>query len=196
MAQTKSKVIDLNQRKDSRRRSLEKLFQEDGRILRGYLFKRLRNEAEVEDVAQEVFAKLARMPDLDQRISQGKNRNFLITIANNLVVDMERKRATRRSYQDEQRNQSGYLVYELSPEVEVVANEELSLLKTAIMKLKPTWRRAFTMSRFHNMTYREISEEMGVGVKQVEKYITNALMELRKAVYGRRVSLRGKSDGK
>ena len=183
MTSVKDKIIDLKQRRDSRQKSLEHLFREDGRILRGYLFKRLRDESEVEDVVQEVFAKLARMPDLERRLAKGgKNRNFIITVANNLIVDLERKRATRSSYRNSQRHQAEGLVYELGPEVEVVANQELSLVRAAIMKLKPTWRKAFVMSRFHYMTYREIAEEMGVGVKQVEKYITNALMQLRRAV--------------
>ena len=181
MALGKGKVIDLKGRLDDRREVLERLFHEDGRILRGYLFKRLRDESEVEDLVQEVFAKLARLPDLEKRLSAGgKNRNFIITVANNLIVDKERRRATRHHYRAEQQHQADQLVYELSPEVEVVANEELSRVKAAIMELKPTWRKAFSMSRFHYMSYKEISEEMGVGVKQVEKYITNALVQLRK----------------
>lgn len=182
MAPGKGRVIDLSKRRDSRRKSLEHLFREDGRILRGYLFKRLSDESEVEDLVQEVFSRLARMPDLEQRLARGgKNRSFIITVANNLIVDMERKRATRRSYQSSQQHQADEMVNELSPEAEAVANQELSLVKAAIMKLKPTWRKAFSMSRFHHMTYQQISQEMGVGVKQVEKYITNALIELRKA---------------
>ena len=191
MVSGKGKVIDLNKRRDGRQKSLEHLFREDGRILRGYLFKRLRDESEVEDVVQEVFARLARMPDLERRLEQGKNRNFIITVANNLIVDMERKRATRRSYQSSQRHQTDELVYELSPEVEVVAHQELSLVKAAIMKLKPAWRKAFTMSRFHHMTYKEISQEMGVGVKQVENYIINALIELRKVTRSPRLPAKG-----
>ncbi|WIO75223.1 sigma-70 family RNA polymerase sigma factor [Porticoccaceae bacterium LTM1] len=183
MARKKDKVIDLSGRLQERQQALEHLFREDGHILRGYLFKRLRDESEVEDLVQEVFAKLARMPELETRLVKGgKNRNFIITVANNLIVDMERKRSTRCSYQAEQKHQADQLVYELSPEVEVVANQELSLVKAAIMDLKPTWRKAFAMSRFNHMSYKEISEEMGVGVKQVEKYITNALVQLRKVV--------------
>lgn len=183
MASGKVKVIDLSKRRDVRQKSLERLFREDGRVLRGYLFKRLRDESEVEDVVQEVFSKLAKLPDLEERIAGGRNRNFIITVANNLIVDIERKRATRRSYQSAHRHQTDELVYELSPEVEVVATEELSLVKAAIMELKPTWRKAFAMSRFNHMTYKEISEEMGVGIKQVEKYIANALVELRKVLH-------------
>lgn len=183
MARKKSNVVDLSGRLASRSKALECLFKEDGRLLRGYLFKRLRNESEVEDVFQEVFAKLAKMPDLESRLSEGgKNRNFIITVANNLIVDIERKRAIRQKYLNEQQGESGGIVYELSPEINVVAHQELSQVKTAIMKLKPTWRKAFVMSRFNNMSYKDISEDMGVSVKQVEKYITNALVQLRKAV--------------
>jgi len=184
MIRSTEKVVRLPRRHDSRKETLDRLFNEEGRILRGYLFKRLRDTSEVDDVVQEVFLKLARLPDLEGRLpANGKNRNFLIAVANNLIVDRERKRATRRQYRAAEKHRvTGIISYEITPEVEVAACEDLRLVKDSIMKLKPNWQRAFVLSRFGYMTYRQISAEMDVSVKQVEKYITNALIQLRKSV--------------
>ncbi len=187
MVQKKSNVVDFGRRTKSsatqRELALEQLFRDHGAPLRSFLFGRLRDEAEIEDVMQEVFARLARKEGLEQRLAatHAKNRAYIFTAANNLIVDMERRRAVRRDYCARHSEQAGETVYELSPEVQVVAVEELSRVKEAIKNLKPTWRKAFVMSRLKCLSYREISREMGVSTKQIEKYVANAIVKLREA---------------
>lgn len=181
-AHSRNKVIDLNdKRRETRPQALERLFREHGTALRSFLLKRLKNQAEIEDITQEVFYRLARMNDLASRLSgnQSSNRNFIFTVANNMVVDMERRKSVRRLHQDEEVHFSAEHKHESGPEDLALASEMIAHIKTAILELKPTWRKAFIMSRYNHMSYKEISREMGVSVKQVESYITGALIKLR-----------------
>ena len=178
-------VINLNTRQaKATKRVLEKLFREHEAALRSFLLARLRNESELDDIVQEVFARLARRRDLNDRLREGftKNRAYIFTAANNLVVDMERRNAVRRDYRVRTRITAGEITYELSPDVVIVVHEELSLVKEAIKKLKPHWRTAFVMNRLKCMSYKEISDCMGISERQVETCIASAVKMIRQTL--------------
>ena len=175
-------VIDLNRRREKgHRKLLEQLFQEHGEALRSFLLGRVRNKADIEDIIQDVFSRLARMTNLEARrhIDTRQNRAYIFTMANNLIVDMERRKAVRNRYCAENQQDSASKVYELSPDVVVVAQEQLSTVKEAITGLKPTWRTAFILSRFKHMNYKEISTIMEVSERQVEAFVARAVAKLR-----------------
>lgn len=177
-------VIDLNSRRQSKEQILERLFKEHGSALRAFLAGRTRNQAEADDLLQEVFVRLARIDNLVERLEgkRGNVRSFIYTTANNLAMDVERRKAVRRHYQDTESSRVGELTYEITPEVVVTATQELEVIKRAILALPANWRKAFTMSRFKHMSYKQIADEMGLSVKVIEKYINRALIELRKVV--------------
>ena len=187
MPETKSNVVDLpGRRQETREQVLERLFKEHRAALCAFLRVRMDRDAEMDDVVQEVFIRLARMKDLPERLSQGResNRSFIIAIANNLVLDLEKSRRVRHRYadkvqaqaHDDDRVQSG------TPETIAAARQELKRLRDVIMNLNPNWRKAFILNRFKHMSYREISVEMGVSVKQIDKFMKNALIQIRRAV--------------
>ena len=185
MPRKKNNVYDLDRsRTETNEQALERLFREHGAPLRSFLLGRIRSEADIDDVVQEVFSRLARMSDLGSRLSvkagMRSNRAYIFSAANNLIVDMERRKEVRREYQASE-SQAPDKAFDLSPDIVVVAHQELEMVKRAIFKLKPKWRQAFVSSRFKHMSYKEISEKMGVSEKQVQYYITNALAKLRQA---------------
>lgn len=174
-----SNIVDFQGRNTKARdRILKRLFEDHAGSLRTFVRRRIRNRADTEDVVQEVFSRLARMDGIEERI-QDSGRNYLFTIANNYIVDIERKEALKRSYDEEQWHRSEDLVHEAGPERIAIAVRELAALKMAIQKLKPSWRRAFVLNRFHFMSYKQVSEKMGITSKQAENYIVRALSRLR-----------------
>ena len=177
-----STVIALNRRRQKgHQQILEQLFREHGEALRSFLLGRVRNKADIEDIIQDVFSRLARQKDLNARhhMEARQNRAYIFTMANNLIVDMERRKAVRSQYCVENQQNPAGKVYELSPDVVVVAQEQLSTVKEAIKGLKPTWRTAFVLSRFKHMSYKEISAVMGVTERQVEAFVARAVVKLK-----------------
>ena len=182
---TENNVYDLDGRpRETRDQVLERLFREHGPALRGFLRVRIGAHADLDDVIQELFLKLAGMKDLYRRIGpqSGSNRAFLFTAANNLMVDMERRGTTRHHYTNEYQKQVTGNAREDTPEAMAQVAEELDIIRRAIIDLRPNWRRAFVLNRFEHKSYRQIAAEMGVSVKQIEKFMSNALARIRAAV--------------
>ena len=186
MSRQVSKVVNLRGRpQETRRQVLERLFREHGSALRAFLTVRMGGSADLEDVVQEVFVRLSRMDNLQERLPAGNdsNRSFIFAVANNLVLDLERSRQVRRRYVEAEQVHAGEddAVYDATPESVALAGQELEQIKELIMNLKPAWRTAFVLSRFRHKSYREVAAEMGVSVKQVEWFMKCALARLQKA---------------
>lgn len=174
-----------DKRRESKEQVLERLFREHGSALRGFLRVSLQVGSEMEDIVQEVFAKLAKLDDLQERLPEGKssNRAFLFTMANNLVVDMERRKRVRRQYAMEQSSDAVEQSRpDDSPEAITLAEQELAVVKDVLKQMRPCWREAFILNRFRYRSYSQIAIDMNISVKTVEKYIKKALMQIRKAV--------------
>lgn len=189
-----SNIVDFQGRNTKARdRVLKRLFNDHADSLRAFVRRRRGNGADVEDVVQEVFSRLASLEGIEERI-EGSGRNYLFTMANNYIVDLERKEVLQRDYDEERihRNEGG--VDEAGPERIVTAKRELDALKKSIQNLKPDWRRAFVLNRFHFMSYRQVSEKMGITVKQAENYILRALAQLRNSQRADASATEGKSN--
>ena len=183
MTHNKNNVVDFKRPEESRGQVLERLFNEHGAALRSFLRARL-GAADVEDVVQEVFVRLARMTDLDSRLPAGgkENRAYIFMAANNMIVDMERRKAVRRRHQEDEKHGGMVDLYDISPEITVAGVQELGLIEKAIVELPPKWRKAFVFSRFGHLSYKEIAQKMGVTTRTVENYMSNALTKLRSTI--------------
>lgn len=184
MAGKRDRVVDITQwQQKSRRQLLEKLFNEHRVALRRFLRVRFGSDVESDDLIQDVFVWLAKKDDLFKALSpeSGSNRSFLLTVLNNMAVDMERRKVVRRRYVAERKEEVAQEVGELTPERVAGDREHLKRVHEIIMNLRPSWRRVFVMNRFESMSYRQIASTMGISVKQVEKYMSSALREIRKA---------------
>lgn len=90
-------------------------------------------------------------------------------------MDYLRKQAVRQNYAGKEIS----VETTDSPEEVYTIFELEEKLNAALAKLPDNVRKAFQMSRFENMTYKQIAEEMSVSPKTVEAYISKALSVLR-----------------
>lgn len=150
------------------------LYQEHERDLRAFMAARLRCPVTAHDLAQELYLKVAA---LETRLEVTHARAYLFRMAANLVID----------YQRRERRQGGLAVEieallsgggSVSPERQVMAQEELRALVTAVEQLPPATRRVFKRNRFDGQTQREIAAELGISQTAVEKHIRKALARL------------------
>lgn len=190
MVSKRDTVVDIQQRRTSEpkpdtisghKEVLEYLFNAHGSALRAYLLGRMGTSSDVDDVQQEVFVRLARMDGLKERLMDGHKggRSFIYTTANNLIVDLERRKAVRRRYLETEGAQIKEQQYEIAPDVVVEKAQELERVEDAILCLPQSQRKAFVLSRFKHLSYQEIGKIMGVSERSVEKYISQALVKLR-----------------
>ena len=180
----KDNIVRLASRgKSERQRLVEQLFDRHARALRLFLKGRLIPEDEIDGLVQDVFARLMALDRLEEKMSEstGSNRAYLLTMANNLAVDRQRRSTRRKAYKAAQRGLERERMDERTPEEIVAAQLELEAMKAVILRMRPTWRRAFVLHRFRNMTYEDIALRMGMTVKQVENCIAQAIKRIRKA---------------
>ena len=178
------KIIELESRdRPGRKRFVEQLFERHAAALRRFLRGQSVPPEEVDDLLQELFTRLMGMARLEERMTDasGSVRSFLLTMANNLIVDRQRRRQVRRAYADTQRELEREPLDEHSPERIVAAQLELEAIRSVILDMPLNWRVALILQRFRNMSYEEIALHMGVQVKQVDNYLVRALRRLRKA---------------
>ena len=154
--------------------AMKELFQEHYLSVCGNIQRFIRDKATVEDLAQEVFIRFwEKRQQIDITSSVGA---YLRRMAINEALGFLR----RNKYQDER---------ELSPEMvkdaedsaeEQFMHQELELrVRAAINELSPRCRAVFQLSRFEELTYKEIADRMGISVKTVENQMSKALRILR-----------------
>ena len=69
-----------------------------------------------------------------------------------------------------------------SPLDYVLSKELIERVGKAVKELPPQYKRVFELSRYKNLTYAEISEEMGVSINAVKLYQKKALAQLRQVL--------------
>jgi RNA polymerase sigma factor (sigma-70 family) len=151
-------------------------------LLRGYVGRRMRRSPDSEDVVQEVYVRLARLPSL---AGIRDSRAFVIHAAKNLLRDRLRRTRTRASRQDVVDPQSVELteVADVSSEPSLVFEslETLREVGRVLDSLKADTRRAFWRHRIDARPHADVAAEMGISVSMVEKHVKAAGAALRSA---------------
>jgi RNA polymerase sigma-70 factor (ECF subfamily) len=146
-----------------------------------FLAARLRSASEAEDLAQELYLKVAAMAaDAEVRAPAA----LLYRMAANLVVDHVRsaQRASRRNaeWRLDNRQTIGAtdVVSEPAADEALVARERVRLLAQAVAELPPQMGRAFRLHKLEGLSQAETAEAMGVSRKMVEQHIGVAIRRL------------------
>ncbi len=143
--------------------------------IRNYLYFRSGDSDLATDIAQEVFLKIwEKQIDYNPQ----KIKPLLYKIAGDLFVNFTRRQKVESNYLTE---------IKFNFKNEYFANkvefEELKQIYENVLAILPENQRlVFVMSRMENLKYREIAERLQISVKTVEKRMSLALAELKKAL--------------
>lgn len=165
---------------------IEKLLAEHTFALRRFIRIRLNSEHDCEDVLQEVYVRLSQIDDLPAKLAGrlDTTRNYLLQIASNLLIDRARRAQVRKQSQHVSSADDDLPLHcEIyAPERHLANKRKLQRIDYALQKLRPEQRKAFLLHRVEGLSYREISDQLGLSVSTVEKHIAATLLAARKAI--------------
>lgn len=145
--------------------------------LKRYFLRQSVSAEDADDLVQEVFVRLVRMDNQDEIEN---SQAFLFRIAANLLKDKRRRHVVRQGDRHDAFEDDMPATEVFSPERVLIGKQELAGIKDAIIALPPKTREAFILHRFEGLTYREISEALGISVSSVEKHMMSAIASLAK----------------
>jgi len=147
------------------------------RDLRLWLQRRLVAAADVEDIVQECYCRLAQLPELTHVTHP---RAYLFTMARNLA---QRQRQRARVVRIDAMVDAGDAEWESdqpSPERIAAARQELGRVQAALTTLSDRARRIFLMRKVEGLTQREIASALGVSEAVVENEASRSLRAILK----------------
>lgn len=148
-------------------------------LIKGFLFKRLKDEERVQDLTQDTFLRVHRARE---RYDTGRKfSTWIYTIASNLLKNEYRNRSRRRETSFSDLRAEGAEVRPIEfesdavdPERQTYQGELREAIEDAIGRLEDHHRIPFVMREVEDRTYEEISEAIGVPVGTVKSRLFRA----------------------
>ena len=138
-----------------------------------YLRGSLRTDADAQDVSQEVYLRLLRVPE--GRVIDHP-RAYLFRVAANVVNDW---RAGQKMFETRAPEDLDQVPDPHNNDQEYDDSKRKTLINQAIAALPMHYKAALLMSAQHGMTYREIASCLDVSERMVKRYIVKAYARLR-----------------
>jgi RNA polymerase sigma factor (sigma-70 family) len=157
---------------------VERLFGEHGGALRAFLYRRVRSHPDAAELAQEVFVRMMRVPDMTVIRNP---EAYLFAVAGNLAKE-HAQRAPRGAGV---LNIDDPLVQEQLAELPAFGGQldrerRVRRLREVLDQLSPKCRAAVVLQYWHGLSYEEIGQRLGVSANMVNKYLSQALVHCRR----------------
>jgi RNA polymerase sigma-70 factor (ECF subfamily) len=158
------------------RRAIADLSVRYGQAVRRFFSRRLRDGADVEDLTQEVFARLLKRAELGEIANI---EGYLFHTAANLLRERARKSARRPGDDITADPDLADSVEDFSPERILLGREAYARMVEALQELPERTRTIFVLNRFEELSAAEIARRLGVSVSTVEKDMMRAIAHLK-----------------
>jgi RNA polymerase sigma-70 factor (ECF subfamily) len=164
--------------------AFEELMGRHQNMIVGTVAKMLGNASDAQDIAQQVFIRLWKAAPRYKR--KAKFTTFLFTITRNLVFNESKKRARRKTYSLEEREENSFsqIAADASrtPDAETLQTELQSAVDRAINMLPEKQRMAVILRRYENMSYEEIADVLETSISAVKSHLFRARTDLRESL--------------
>ena len=152
----------------AQQRALSVLYRENIARLRAYLTRILRSDADADDVAQEAFLRLCRCPDF-ARFHQP--RAVLFKTGYRLALNKLRQRRRNPLDRADEGVSDTTCGVAVSAEEAVIAREQEIAYGHALESLSPRRRQVIELRTVHELSYKEMSDTLGLSVSTLEKHL-------------------------
>ena len=155
--------------------AFEKTFRKFYGRLCNYACSMLKDEEESEEVVQTVFLTIwEKRADLEITLSL---KSYLYRAVHNHCLNRFKHATVREAHREYTEN---FIPQSYESVTEVIhANELEERIEKAVSTLPEQCQKAFRMSRFEELKYQEIADQLGISIKTVENQIGKALKILR-----------------
>ncbi len=165
---------------------ISEVIAEERSRLRNFIRKRVPNEADVEDLLQEVFYELLEANRLLMPIDYVTG--WLFTVARNRITDLFRKKRPENFSDASVTNEDGELLriedlllsHDAGPEALCLRNALMNELESAVAGLPGDQREVFVAHEFEGRSFKELSTETGINVNTLLARKRYAVLNLRK----------------
>jgi RNA polymerase sigma factor (sigma-70 family) len=166
-------------------RRISEVIAEERSRLRNFIRRRVPNEADVEDLLQEVFYELVEANRLLMPIEYVTG--WLFRVARNRITDLFRKKRPESFSEHVIEDEEGEVLEledllpssDAGPEAAYIRHVLLDELKFALSKLPDEQRNVFIAHELEGRSFKELSAEMGVGVNTLLSRKRYAVLHLR-----------------
>jgi len=141
--------------------------------LLGYLRANLQKEHDAEDVSQEVYLRLLRIPE--ERVVEHP-RAYLLRVAANVIADW---RAGQRPYESRPLEELDQPAEGEDGAESYDRQRRAERIERALAALPAHYRAAVVLKTRHGLSYGEIAAHLGVSERRVKRYIVKAYARLR-----------------
>ena len=169
----KLRGLDQPGRAAERARFIAEVFATHHRALRAFVARSLRNDEDVADTVQEVFLRIAQLPD-PSRIELNP-RAYLFRTAENLLIDRSRREQFRQVQRHDPLDED-LEVEHRAPSVESQVHWQRAMRQIAarLADAGPRVSRVVEMSCLDDLTHPEIAARLGVTTRTVERCMQRA----------------------
>jgi RNA polymerase sigma factor (sigma-70 family) len=166
-------------------RRISEVIAEQRARLRNFIRRRVRDEADVEDLLQEVFYELVRANRLLMPIEYVTG--WLYRVARNRITDLFRKKKPENFSDQAAADEDGELLEiedllpsaDAGPEAEYLRSLLIDELELALAELPDEQREVFVAQELEGRTFKELSEESGVSINTLLSRKRYAVLHLR-----------------
>jgi RNA polymerase sigma factor (sigma-70 family) len=163
-------------------RTISEIVAEEASRLRNFIRKRVPNEADAEDLLQEVFYEVVeayRVMEPVQRWSA-----WMFQVARNRIIDLFRKRQREPTEIDAALIEDVLPSHDAGPAAAHARSVLLDELEEALDELPPEQREVFLAHEIEGRSFKEIAEQTGVSVNTLLSRKHYAVVHLRRRLRG------------
>lgn len=146
-----------------------------------YFARRLRDASDVEDLVQEVFARVVARDSTTPILHLGK---YLYQTAASVLADYARRRSARRTESHIAFNPDLHGEADFDPERILTGREDLRAAISALLSLPERTRTIFVLRRLDKVPAREVAVQLGISVSAVEKHMVRAVVHITRCMGG------------
>ena len=181
----------VEQYRNGNEKAFDSLLDRYAKPLYNFIFRMLRNEAESEDILQEVFIRVIK--NIGRYEMKGKFKSWIFTIANRLVMSEFRHRSKRHFLSLDRkltRDGSGLSFVDVIadekylPDIQAERRELHQKLDEVIELLPFSQKQVVMMRQFSGFTFKEIAKILGCPLNTVLGRMHYALKNLRRELAG------------